>query len=80
MWEITMNVKSLFVALVGVLCLSFAPLASNTVYATINGYLGSGYFSTGNLRWCHVGSQYAAESQNAVNRWSVDTDLNLSTN
>jgi len=50
------------------------------VLATINGYLGSGYFPTNNLNWCHIGTKYASESQNAVARWSVDTDLNMYTN
>lgn len=45
--------------------------------ATINGYLGSGYFPTGNLNRCHQGSGYATQTQNASARWSADTDLNM---
>lgn len=52
---------------------------SSNALAAINGYLGSGYFSSGNLNWCHIGSNYATQSQNAVARWSADTDLNMYT-
>lgn len=68
----------LSIALTLVLILLFANLPS--VMATINGYLGSGKFSTGNLNWCHAGSSWAAECQNAVARWSYDTDLNMYSN
>lgn len=51
-----------------------------SAFATINGYLGSGYFPTSNLNWCHIGGSYSAESQNAIARWSADTDVNMFTN
>jgi predicted Zn-dependent protease len=47
------------------------------VYASINGYLGSGYFPTNNLNRCKLGTPYTAEFQNASARWSADTDLNM---
>ena len=45
--------------------------------ATINGYLGSGYFPTSNLNRCQLGSLYSTEFQNASARWSADTDVNM---
>lgn len=47
-----------------------------TAQATINGYLGTGYFPTSSLNRCHVGG-HSTEAQNASNRWSTDTDVNM---
>ena len=55
-------------------------ISYSNVSAAINGYFGAGFFPTNNLRWCHVGVSYAAESQNAIARWSVDTDVNMTAN
>jgi hypothetical protein len=40
-------------------------------------YLGSGHFSTNELDWCHIGTDYFEEAENAVNRWDDDTDVNM---
>ena len=40
-------------------------------------YFGSGYFPTNNLNRCHVGLEYANQDQNASDRWSADTDINM---
>ena len=41
-------------------------------------YIGSGYFPTNNLKYCHTGPGYFDQVQGAANEWSADTDLNLS--
>ncbi len=77
-----MNRRSFYFSMTILLLLLilFSFFFQDAAQAAINGYLGNGYFSTNNLKWCHSGSGYSAQSQNAVNRWSVDTDLNMSTN
>ncbi|MFZ5858592.1 MAG: hypothetical protein ACOYZ6_17325 [Chloroflexota bacterium] len=53
-------------------------IPSPTVTPTYDySYLGSGYFPINNLNRCHVGSDYAAQTQNASAQWSADTDLNM---
>ena len=65
--------------IVVLLVLSFL-ISYNSASAVLNGYLGAGFFSVNTLKWCHVGAGFAAESQNAIARWSVDTDVNMITN
>lgn len=42
-------------------------------------YGGDGYFSTSNLNWCHVGTDYGQNST-AASKWSAVTNLSISTN
>jgi len=42
-------------------------------------YLGTGYFQTNQMYWCHFGS-YPTENQNAAAFWSYTTDLDIYSN
>jgi hypothetical protein len=50
-----------------------------TGVAFAENYLGSGYFHTNQMYWCHFGS-YPTENQNAAATWSYTTDLDIYSN
>lgn len=71
--------KHFDVHLIGVLVLLFLAVLFSyditTVYAQ-SGYLGSGHFGTGSLRWVHEGVYYNPNYW-ALSNWNASTNLNV---
>lgn len=80
--ELFLRKKHFMSTLLIAMTLAFASLsyfAGSAFAGWGDDYGGWGHFTTSNLNWCHVGTDYNLNQQ-AASKWSADTDINISTN